>query len=77
MKNVCLPKRFVCSHQSRLGIYLLVMLGTLCCAFHLTYPRVMLFLPPRGIPYKNAGGACWKFLKDTLKGTRISFDGRG
>ena len=25
----------------------------------------------------NDGGACWKLLRDTLKGTRILFDGRG
>ena len=29
------------------------------------------------LPYKNDGGARWKMLKKTLKGARISFDGRG
>ena len=30
-----------------------------------------------GTPYKNHGGACRKFSKNTLKGTTILFDGRG
>ena len=29
------------------------------------------------MPYKNDGGAHRKFSKNTLKDTRISFDGRG
>ena len=33
--------------------------------------------PSWGIPYENDGGARQKFLKNTLKGTRILFDRRG
>ena len=33
--------------------------------------------PRGGLPYKNDGGARRKCLKNTLKGTRILFDGCG
>ena len=29
------------------------------------------------LPYRNDRGAGWKMLKNTIKGTRISFDGCG
>ena len=32
--------------------------------------------PPGGLSYKNDGGARRKFLKEPLKGTRISISGR-